>query len=933
MGMKQMVKLMALAWLGVVLVAGAARAQAIAGVVKDASGALLPGVTVEAASPALIEKSRTVVSEKTGQYKIENLRPGTYSVTFTLPGFTTVKREGIELTTSFTASVNAEMKVGGVEETVVVSGQTPVVDLQGTVAQSVLTRKVIDTIPSGRDVFGYGQLIPGVTTATPDVGGSQSMQSVNLQAHGSTTRDNVYMQDGMNISDNFGSGNQAGYYYNDGGMEEYSFQTSGLPAEHGVGGVMMNLVTKSGGNDFHGSAFATGMNNSMQANNLTDELKAKGMTVQNATKNIYDFNFTLGGPVLRDRLWFFTTFRRWGATKYVANTFNQDGSQAEDDYRLTNFTNRVTYGINSKNKISGSFDMPFKYRGHRRENQPATFVSPEAATVQAKPSPYGYPFGITQVKYTSMISNRLLFEGGLSALKVYSSQDYQPDTPPDAVTHYDVTKSLLTVAAIWHHTELNTPKSWHASLSYVTGHHNLKTGFQIRYGSEVDLSEKHGDIMQQYQNGVAYSIVRYNTPVTPISNVDADHGLYVQDSWTNKRLTVNAGVRYDYYRVSNPEQTSAAGTWVPERKFVALNNIVHFNDVSPRFGIVYDLFGTGKTAVKGSVSKYVGMEGVNLGQAVNPNQMSQQTCTWIDPNHDDILQASEIGTCGAWSGGVTTTIDPDLTRPKQWEYVAQLQQEISPRFSVTFAYYGRHFYNDYGDLNLAISPADFTPVTITNPLDGTPFTIYNQSKETVGKANNSRTNLPHLSRSYNGFEVKFDKRFDKGMVLGGFTVGKTKGNSSANLNDPNTQINAYGYLGYDATYQFNMAGAYRLPYGVSVSGALRAYTGLPTTPTYTVTRTVLPTLNQPSVNVKLAPNGTGQYRLPGVPILDLRVSKSVRVGFGNLEFVADIFNVLNSSANTGQVNSVAPPGATSSYGRPSALLEGRFLRLGGQFRF
>ena len=931
MSLKKMVRLTAVALLGILVVAGAAHAQAIAGVVKDASGAVLPGVTVEAASPALIEKSRAVVSDEMGQYKIESLRPGTYSVTFTLGGFTTVKREGIELTTSFTASINADMRVGGVAETIVVSGQTPVVDLQGTVAQSVLTRNLLDTIPSGRDVFGYGQLIPGVTTGTPDVGGSQSMQSVNLQAHGSNTRDNVYMQDGMNISDNFGGGNQAGYYYNDGGMEEYSFQTSGLPAEQGIGGVMMNLVTKSGSNDFHGSAFATGMGNSMQANNLTDELKARGMTVQNASKNMYDFNFTLGGPVLKDRLWFFTTVRRWGATKYVANTFNQDGSQAEDDYRLTNFTNRVTYGINSKNKISASFDMPFKFRGHRRENQPATFVSPEAATLQAKPSPYGYPFGITQVKYTSVISNKLLFEGGLSALKVYSSQDYQPDTPQNAVAHYDVTKSILTVAAIWHHTELNTPKSWHGSLSYVTGQHALKVGFQIRYGSEVDLSEKHGDILQQYQNGVAYSIVKYNTPVTPITNVDADDGLYVQDSWTMKRLTVNAGVRYDYYHVSNPAQTSAAGTWVPERQFAALENIVHFKDVSPRLGIAYDLFGTGKTAVKGSVSKYVGMEGVNLGQAVNPNQMSQQTCTWIDTNRDDTPQTSEIGTCGAWSGGVSTTIDPNLTRPTQWEYVAQLQQEISPRFSVTFAYYGRYFYNAYGDINRAISQSDFTPVTITNPLDSTPLTIYNQSKATVGVANNLRTNLPHLSRSYNGFEVKFDKRFAKGMLLGGFTVGKTKGNSAANLNDPNTQINVYGYLGFDATYQFNMAGAYRLPYGVSVSGALRAYTGLPISPTYTVTRTILPTLNQPSVSVKPAP--TGQYRLPGVQILDLRVSKSVRVGFGNLEFLADVFNVLNSSANTGQVNSVAAPGATSSYGRPSALLEGRFVRVGGQFKF
>jgi hypothetical protein len=931
MRMKYTIRLCLLAAAVILVTGGIARAQAIAGVVKDASGAVLPGVTVEASSPALIQKSHSVVTDPTGQYKIVDLRPGTYTVTFTLAGFATVKREGIELVTSFTASVNAEMKVGGLEETVVVSGESPVVDLQGTVAQSVLTRNVLDTIPSGRDVFSYGLLIPGMTTSSPDVGGSQSMQSVNLQAHGSDTRDNVYMQDGMNISDNFGGGNQAGYYYNDGGMEEYSFQTSGLPAEQGIGGVMMNMIPKTGSNNFHGSTFATGMKNGLQANNLTDALKAKGMTIQNATKNIYDFNFTLGGPFMKDRLWFFSTLRRWGATKLVANTFNQDGTQAQDDFRLTNCTNRVTLGINPANRITASFDMPFKFRGHRRDNQPATFVSPEAATRQAKPSPYGYPFGITQVKYTSTLSSRLLVEAGLSSLKVYSSQDYQPGTPETAITHYDVTKSILTVAAIWHHTEKNLVKSWHGSLSYVTGQHNLKTGFQIRYGPEIDFSAKHGDIMQQYQNGVPYSIVRYNTTVTPITNVDADDGFYVQDSWTMKRLTVNAGVRYDYYKESNPAQTSPAGVWVPVRQFAALNNIVNFKDVSPRLGVVYDLFGNGKTAVKGSISKYVGTEGVNLGQAVNPNQLSQQTCAWTDPNKDDVVQASELGTCGAWSGGVSTTIDPNLSRPKQWEYVAQVQQEIRPRFSITLAYYGRHFYNNYGDLNRAISPSDFTPVTITNPLDGTPFTIYNQSKETVGLANNLRTNLTQLTRNYNGFEIKFDRRFDKGMLLGGFTVGRTKGNSTANLNDPNSQINAYGVLGYDATYQLNMAAAYRLPYGINVSGALRAYTGLPYYPSYTVSRTVLPTLNQVSVSVRLAPNG--YYRLPGVNILDLRFSKAVHVGLGNLEFLADMYNSLNSSAYTGQVTSVAAPGTTSSYGRPSALLEARFFRLGAQWRF
>jgi Carboxypeptidase regulatory-like domain len=924
MHINQMVRLTVLTLLGILLVAAAAHAQAIAGVVTDTSGAVLPGVTVEVSSPALIERARSVVTDGTGRYNIIALMPGTYTVTFTLTGFTIVKRGGIELVSSFTAPVNAELKVGTVEESVLVTGETPLVDLQGTVAQSVLTRKVIDAIPSGRDIFGYGLLIPGVTVSgLPDVGGSQSMQSVTLQVHGSNTRDMMYTQDGMTINDNFAGGNQAGYYYNDGGVEEYDFQTSALPAEQGIGGVAINMVTKQGGNDFHGSVFSSGANNSMQSNNLTDEMKNRGMTIQNKIKDIYDVNLSLGGPIKRDRLWFFTTFRRWGADEPVANTFNKDGTQALNDFRLTNWTGRASVALNKKNKFTFSYDYPSKYRGHRRDNQPATFVSPEAALVQTTGASY-----LTQAKWTSTLTDKLLIQAGFSALKVYSIYGYQPGTQPTDYTHYDVAQSILTNAAIYAHSEMNTPKVWVASLSYVTGHHNLKIGGQIRYGPETDWTAKNGDIMLQYNNGVPFSVVEYNTPVTPTANVNADDAIYAQDSWTTKRLTVNAGVRFDYYKSSIPAQTSAAGTWVPTRSFPA-EPVDVFKNVVPRLGGAYDLFGNGKTAVKASASEYVGGEGVTLAQTLNPNGSASRTCPWTDPSHDNIPQLSEIGACGPYSGGVTTRIDPNLTRPLQWEYVGQLQQQVRPGFSVTVAYFHRRFFNNYGAINVAVPASGYTPVTITNPVDNTPFTIYNQSKATFGLQDSLLTNLPHLTNTYNGFEVKFDKRFANGTVFGGFTVGRDRGNSSANLNDPNTQINAVGMIGSDATYQMNAAGTYRFPLGIESSLALRAATGLPLTRTYTVTRAVVPTLTQVSVSVNVAPRGF--VRLPSTSILDLRLAKvfkGARTKGASIQAVADIFNLLNSSANTGEVTAVGP-----ALGTPSSLLDARFARIGLQVKF
>src|SRR5438093_1980988 len=310
-------------------IAPAAHAQsAIAGVVRDASGAVLPGVTVEAASPALIEGTRTAITGDAGSYRIVDLSPGEYSVTFTLTGFRTLRRDGITLPTSFTATVNAELTLGQLEESVTVTGASPLVDVHGSVSQSVMDREKLDTIPTGKDPFAVGQLIAGVTTQTPDVGGTQIMQQPTLQVHGSSNNDNVFMVDSVQIQHIGFGGNQTGFYFNDGLMEEINYQTSSLPAEAPVGGVQINMIPHEGGNAFHGSAFSTGANSSMQADNLDDNLVLLGFKKQNRVESVYDVNATLGGPIKRDRLWFFGTFRRWSANNYLGNTFTSTGERS-----------------------------------------------------------------------------------------------------------------------------------------------------------------------------------------------------------------------------------------------------------------------------------------------------------------------------------------------------------------------------------------------------------------------------------------------------------------------------------------------------------------------------------------------------------------------------------------------------------------------------
>jgi hypothetical protein len=500
---------------------------------------------------------------------------------------------------------------------------------------------------------------------------------------------------------------------------------------------------------------------------------------------------------------------------------------------------------------------------------------------------------------------------------------------PHGLPKYDFGTSVLSNAPIYQSSSNPDAKAIVFAVTYANGQHNFKTGTQIRWGPYYQEFAKNDDILLQFNNGVPDSVLLYNTPIKPIEDINADDGFYAQDSWTVKRLTVNAGVRYDYFKQSNPAQSAPAGTWVPARSYPEIS-VVTWKNVVPRFGVAYDLFGDGKTAFKASASEYVEAEGAELGQLVNPLFLTSNKCAWTDLNHDGLATPNEISACQGFAGSVSTRIDPNLTRPHQWEYVAMLQHELLPRFSVSLAYYHRKISNMYGVRNLLVPPTAYSPVTITNPVTSQPLAIYNQSSSTSGQQDLFLTNQDLLGTTYNGFEVKFDKRFSNGgAILGGFTAGKNWGNtlgSSTDLNNPNNLTNDMGYVGYDATYQANVAGSWMLPFGVQWSGAFRTATGLPLARTYTVTRAVVPGLVQVNQSVKVVPTGT--YRLQNNNLLDMRLGKIIRARGVRLQPIVDIFNLLNSNATTGEVTTIGP-----SLGKPSAILDGRMLRIGVELNF
>src|SRR5580765_6245178 len=597
------------------LPAVASAQSAYTGVVKDASGAVLPGVTVEASSDVLIEKTRSVTTDGQGAYRIVDLRPGVYAITFTLPGFQTFKRDGVELPSNFVSTINAELKVGAIEESVTVSGQSPVVDVNSNAKSQVLPRDVLDAVPSARTIQSLGQLVVGVTLSSPDVGGSRAMQQTYFAVHGSGASGSMVTVDGLVTNGTMGDGAVMAYH-NEAMIQEAVYQTAGGTAETITGGVNMNLVPKDGGNRFAGALKYAKSPKQWQGDNLTSRLEGLGVSATDKIDNFYEFNIEQGGPIAKDTLWFFGAFRRAHYDKPIANTFNVPSSAASipagfaqclartvqcdqgiSDEKMDNPVVRVTWQMSPRNKFAAYMDRAMRLRGHAMGSltDPAT-----GSVVWHTPT-----FATGSAKWTSTVSSKLLFETGFSFNRERYDNVYQDglDQPRNSAAWYaGARKSDNSTGLLWNASSAqlgNYPDKYNvmAAFSYVTGTHNVKVGFQDAWGPYKRWNTANADLYQVYNAGAPTSVTVLNTPLQTGEYLDANLGVYAQDSWRVNKVTINLGLRYDYVKqhvIGEPAQTGR------------FENSVAYGDIympnwtswSPRLAIVYDVFGNGKTALR-----------------------------------------------------------------------------------------------------------------------------------------------------------------------------------------------------------------------------------------------------------------------------------------------------------------------------------------------
>jgi hypothetical protein len=578
---------------------------------------------------------------------------------------------------------------------------------------------------------------------------------------------------------------------------------------------------------------------------------------------LWDYNASVGGPVRPNKLWFFTSVRFWGTDRTVPLTFSQPGVPPQDQYpyvnRLKSGLARFTTQANQKNKLSVFYNWMPRFRPYVNTSSglnTAVSYAPSGTMWAPTLTPY-----VGQAKWTSTISNRLLAEAGYSINHYSFATLYQPFIASDAVKKVDTVLSTQWDAGDGDTIFVSELQNAAAKISYVTGSHSLRAGFQHQWGHTVTTTAIHGDLFQQYQNGLPFQVTVYNTPIDGVrSNLDAALGLFVQDSWTIHRLTANGGLRFDYLKNSVPPQTSSAGIFVPARNFAGVA-VPEWKNWSPRVGLAYDVFGNARTALKFSYGRYLAQEVAGYASRYNPLGSQTDPRTWTDPNRDGIAQLSEIGLSRNTSFGSAlgaNSVNPDFQRAYNTLYNVALQHQIFSRMSVSAAYYHRTFANIRWTNNVLVTHADYTLVVIPDPRgNGQSITIYNLAPAKNGLTKNVDFNSDENQMVYNGFDVAVTGRFGQGgTLIGGMSSGLTR-NKTCQVADPNNlRYCDQGALEIPFDKNFKVAGSYPLPWGISASAVFQSVPGLPRPITYLVSRVQVPQLTLSSVTVPL--NAAGE---------------------------------------------------------------------------
>jgi hypothetical protein len=944
--------------------------------VVDEQGAVLPGASVTLSSPVIVAGQVTGVTDETGSYRFPSLLPGTYSVRVELSGFQTFVREAVAVSVGQTTSLDLSMRVGGLTESLVVTGQSPVVDTKSANVGVNLNAKLLETTPSGRDIWSIVEYkVPGLVMATPDVGGNQGGLQRSLSSRGTGNGQNTQMLNGVNVGDPAAIG-FAGYYYDPSSFEDIQVSSGAQDITVPTGGVFINMVTKSGSNRFGTSALFTYQAEGTQSDNIDYELKNFGLRPNAAAVDkITNFNVNAGGPLVRNKAFYFAALNDQRTHVNVVG-FPAVGDFGGDDIiektDITSIFARPTVQLSTNHRIDGTVSRQL----YDKPNRGASNTNTPESTWHERDI-----LAVYQGLWNWVLSSRAFVDTRFS----YNSIDFPLQLKTTQQTLADITFNpnirtrSNTTNQVMFRERYQFSSNWQYFIpEWAGGRHELRAGVDNAYTPDsVDL-RRNDEVQLTYRSqpsgttpAGAAQVILSNTPLFQERAV-MNTALYVQDSYSRGGLTLVGGLRWERVEGWLPAQSSPPSPWFPEgmqipvrilgqdavytiqRTFDEVRNAPLWHHLGPRFNAVYDVRGDGRTALKFSAARYYDQIGTGTPGGINPNGQLTQTYTWTDLNGDLVFQPGEQ------SGAPTTSLPGFATlqfvgqtslnvqRPFRNEFTVGVDHELIPdlRFSATWIQRKEH--DPFADIEIGIPFDYYDPVQRADPgrdgLAGTTddgvITVYNMKLPTIPSVQ-ILGNDDRLAQRYKGLELTASKRYSNGWTLiGGYTWSRTEVDAT-NITNPNNLINASGRVGIDRAHNFKLTGSYLLPWDVLVGGNLRYLSGEPITRTLGVTG-----LNQnPSGNVNVNAEPRGSDLLPGLLTIDFRAGKIVRFGAQQFQFDVDIYNVSNENTvfavrtNTGRTTArVAgdPNGAQVTfpmYGSPTNVLGPRIVRFNVSYRF